>query len=1674
MSLTALQMAVPFYSLFPRLPVMSFFHMLTLLLLGYAIMRFTKDWLRSLFIDRKKTAYYAGGTLVYAALVSFMHIAWRYPGDISPAYFGPFLMLLCALLFYADACCKEWIRDHTWLSRFSMGVYGLSVLAIFLSLESPMFRIITLALGAFVYGSVIWQYLTLTPLWLLTACLSALYGLLILQYLPRESHFLAAVPGLVALMGMQMLAMKRNARTLARTVFRIRGGLGGALAVWSLWNSGPGLSAFFTCMSLCVFIWFNLRNAPEFLFESVKFFQVKTEKEEKRDLRDTPLFYALPFCWMLTFAYAPALMGIPSPLQFASALLLLSLVWTETGLRLYHKNPDIPRVPMFLNSALLSLFLSIGIRLFYLTPDIKRIFLIPVLAAASLILFRQSLALRDRFLFSLALVPGGAAGIYIKYMFFPASSGGMTVLLLSLILWGITWYLQRLQIIYVALNEEFPQKAPLILLGIHQIRPRFLPEVFAYPLSFAMMLLWMAGLFKCGMGLVHSGPTLFWAVKAALATLLTALILMRFRMLRLWPFPMLMGLGTFLALIRPFIPWTLETIPVAVCFYALAAWITVRIILSAPRLPHLAEILHLNGGHTGSGRQQMEKQTHATAYMLCIISVLTAVFFWFIQPGLDLLPILFTAMIFTYLSGRIYGKPSYANDLLAMFTMAALVLHVHFLQITDIRVLPADPRSGMLAAFLGIFMTCFGKAVKNRKEEEKDLYAGALNRFSTILLLSSACQLFFLTISGMPVHPLLIAGLSLSSVGMLAAYHMEKKEWQNGMGIFLFSLTLLCTQIFVFHPGNAFSFWPENMDAWIFIALMALLTASVSIIFPAVSNIYLRSFRGISKLCYAWALFKTAPLLGLLLTGDSVSPVIPVFFGIMAFTLFPVTEKLHKAAHWRGIALLVFGSGIWFSTVSLRIFPLAMSQAVPLWSWILLLSGSFALPFWNEKFPRWKSEALVWPWAGLILAAFCLPVTRGLAYSFSTVSYWAGLSVFFFLMLRLTANSVPVWLSLLTLSFSLAAFLARLPSDESMVYGILIWGNLLLAAIPLWNRYISKILFRLGWKTFDPVPPLRIIPAFIFGLSLILLGFLDGVALLSPDAIHSSQNFLMGASLILAFSFLHLYLRKKGRVWIQGIMLSFLCLILNARIFIPGLPSLSLLLAAWTVLLLGLYQGLDTVRKRTEEQSGNSEARESALSPFLSVLSGWLSFTPLTALACFLFLPHHSFAETVLTLAFLGIVMAAVGGVKQQGFMKKTAKVLGLIFLHMWPLAFLPAKKGAAFSIWQIIPLLIAKFQQIQVLFPFYALELAILAWIIIGLRRMAAGNAGEKYPVLRKMKLRYGFISGLAFCEWGLHFFLFLQTGGVVTTADAHLSFIQAAAFLLTGILLTALGIRQMKQNPRPARVYGLFLMSGITAFYLRIIFFGMAPPCIWDTVLMLSAAWIFAIWSRNTETEYLSLPMMRISTALSLFLFFTFPWQMNSVHASSALLLCGLLWLSHYHATEKSIFLYGAVFLLNTALYLWIPQWSQNCNLMQLYAVPVCISLLAILHLHRKELKRSVLNTSRMTVVCVLYASASLDVFLRPELSVFILVLGLSLLGIIAGIAMQVRAFLFGGVIFMVMNVMNQLLRFYPEHRLGKGIVLVATGAAIMSAMIWFSIQKEDIMKRIRIIRADLAGWE
>src|SRR5262249_51884381 len=106
-------------------------------------------------------------------------------------------------------------------------------------------------------------------------------------------------------------------------------------------------------------------------------------------------------------------------------------------------------------------------------------------------------------------------------------------------------------------------------------------------------------------------------------------------------------------------------------------------------------------------------------------------------------------------------------------------------------------------------------------------------------------------------------------------------------------------------------------------------------------------------------------------------------------------------------------------------------------------------------------------------------------------------------------------------------------------------------------------------------------------------------------------------------------------------------------------------------------------------------------------------------------------------------------------------------------------------------------------------------------------------------------------------------------------------------------------------------------------------------------------------------------------------------------------------------------------------------------------------------------------------IYVSATLDVFLRAEVTIFLAALGVSLVGIIIGIALRTRAFLYAGTSFLVLNIVGQLILLFSEQRLTRAIVLLTLGTLITGSMIWFNIQREAILQRLRIFRADLAMW-
>ena len=252
--LASVQLAVPVLAQLPFWPLLVVCHGVLLAVLAYGVVLFTQDWLHAIFIERRKLAYYAAGTLVYAALVSFVHVTWGYQEALvlPPGYYGPLLIVVCGLLFYVDAHLKPWRQQAAVLSHLSFGLYGLSIIALLLAVKTPLALLCTLILAVVLYGFVTWQYATLPPLYLLLGCAGWLYHEVMLHHLPYPWYFVGSLPAWVGLWAASRWALRQRATTLALVGYRVLVVAMLSVAAWSVAQAQPGWVALATALLVMV------------------------------------------------------------------------------------------------------------------------------------------------------------------------------------------------------------------------------------------------------------------------------------------------------------------------------------------------------------------------------------------------------------------------------------------------------------------------------------------------------------------------------------------------------------------------------------------------------------------------------------------------------------------------------------------------------------------------------------------------------------------------------------------------------------------------------------------------------------------------------------------------------------------------------------------------------------------------------------------------------------------------------------------------------------------------------------------------------------------------------------------------------------------------------------------------------------------------------------------------------------------------------------------------------------------------------------------------------------------------------------------------------------------------------------------------------------------------------
>ena len=893
-------------------------------------------------------------------------------------------------------------------------------------------------------------------------------------------------------------------------------------------------------------------------------------------------------------------------------------------------------------------------------------------------------------------------------------------------------------------------------------------------------------------------------------------------------------------------------------------------------------------------------------------------------------------------------------------------------------------------------------------------------------------------------------------------------------------LAMLGIQSLWWHGTPVAALWfgrPGYTDQWFILAVLALGLASLAQYGrqkPHWVRRYTHPLDVMARLTYGWALVGAIVLFGLL-PFQSASVAVWVFV-TLAFALLPLAQPLPRATVIRGIGVALLLSAGVVSVLASHGWHAYERFLFVIWVYALWGLGNFALPRSNARWPRWAIAPALWPWLGLVLVSGALAVW-GLPWGVepwvdaaSLGVYLTAVALYVFLLLRNSAWGGWPWIAVGTLTcaglaFNMAApwslasgMVLRLPFiglalPWGRAGGEIIWANMLLLGVTAWRRYGPTVVSRLGWQAQNLTRPLLVWPSIVLSLWLLYLAVWDALGILAHA--WAAASLLSGGPVVLLGLFLSVscahVVRLHGTGWALHGGIAALCWTLLAAWLatVAHVCHPPLFLALWSVLLVAVTA---------------FGARQQWPAPMLAALQVWRNWSPVAVVSVWLLFLPIPMAEHLVLLGLLSGYALGLGWQRQQSVWLFVGLVLGVIQLHGWWLVWLAPR-----------PLL---------LLPWYTLQLAGLTgfvlwaerWIQRALEDDAASTvlpgwlrAAPLRPVAQALAWLWPLLVGCALLTWGLHFVYVLDSLRLGRAPQWLLGRGEGGVAVVAVVALMVTGIRQARGTAQRQWIYGVAVLGGTVWAYVRLLWVGLAPVQVWDTVALIGVSYALFILQRLVQSE----PLLSVVLLLPLLAVATVPLHLASVHASVTLLTVAGLYLGIRRTTGRSFPLYMGLLTLNVGLYLWVPGLAQTYRVLQLYTIPAALSVLWLLHAHRHELRPPVLHGCRLAASSLLYASATLDVFLRAEITIFLAALGISLVGILIGIALRTRAFLYVGTSFFVLNIVGQLILLFPEQRLTRAVVLLVLGALITGSMIWFNIQREAMLQRLRIFRADVATW-
>ncbi|ALG67042.1 hypothetical protein [Beggiatoa leptomitoformis] len=920
--LAGLQFALPLVSSMNSWYFLAVLHILLLAGLSYAFLRFTQGWLKALFLDADLLTYFTVGSLLYAALISFVHLTVSSGLTLPVGYAGGLLMLVCVLLFYVDSCANRDEFKQTIINYFTFLIYALSVTAIVLSYSSAWF-IPTLSLAIGLYAAMVWRYLTLSPLYLLLAASVVWYWQVVLVHFTPDEHFLASVPLFVALWQLYRLACRRESPRFIVITYRTLLVLLFSVLAWSLYYAHPSVIGLITSLSasLLIFLLSKGRNT-------------------------SPYMKTLGFIGAVTLngIYFPLLPTLTVSVQFTLLFLLLSLIWTVISLSKWLKPAYAP--VWFMQAGILSGLISIFISLN--THDILLSLAVTSGFASLLLSIGWIVRVRAFFYSGLLFITGVV--VVSKLLFFPQTNL-LALLLVTLVLWWVTWGLQRLQ---QRLLVHDIHLEPLLFLGMPLARTADRFTLLIPPCQISTIILWGVGIF----GLLHylllplsilSTGSLLLVLEAVIT------LLMAGQTRQLWLLPaVLFWLGLVL------VPIFSDVQPLVFCFflacYALGAWLTALIGLQFFH-PRLTQLLCWQGGYgqRGGYTRAMQWVFYSTLFLLIGVqgaSLSYALLFPHLGDGV-LTAIFILSTLYFVILGRYYRY-------IALSYAALLTITISLLSFIGLPTLFALDLAQVLTILLGIAVALVGVTYPLRLSPVfSDLYYKPLYYTATLLYAYVLLHALSLLVWQFPMTSIWLAyvfgGLVVAQLPIFQWLAKDALHWR---GIFL-PLQLLAIVLVLFPQGNEF--------AWLILPFVLLGLAYYGL--PWFNRLFaLWAIDPTITFMLSFFVLFALPVVNFLQTGQIAWQIM-----LTVAAYFWLLQQQSHAENNRSLFthllfLALFGT---FYSLSVTLFVLTAPSIFALWA--LLLFGLLQLGYRIKECEVWLFLTLIMAIISLFLLAVSLP-----------------------------------------------------------------------------------------------------------------------------------------------------------------------------------------------------------------------------------------------------------------------------------------------------------------------------------------------------------------------------------------------------------------------------------------------------------------------------------------------------------------------------------------------------------------------------------------------------------------------------------------------------------------------------------------------------------------------------